>query len=109
MLGIVERAPAAKQNAPPAHLFIARQRLVEEIEQVVVQRHHFLHELDVLHQAHDVIGEELNGGNRAHAARIERGRMNVAAFHQAEHLARHPAHLQRFQIERAGERIQRAS
>jgi hypothetical protein len=34
--------------------------------------------------------------------------MHVPAFHQAEHFARHPAHLQRFAIERAGERIERA-
>jgi len=33
--------------------------------------------------------------------------MNVTAFHQAEHLAGHAAHLQRFAIEGAGEWIQR--
>ena len=106
-VGIVERSPAAQQNAAPADLFITRQRFIEEIEKIVVQRHDLLHELHVLHQAHDIIGEELDGGNGSHAAGIERGRMHVAAFHQAEHLARHAAHLQRFAIERAGERIQR--
>ena len=108
-VGIVERAPAAQQNAALAHLLVARQRLVEEVEQVVVQRHDLLHELDVLHQPHQVIGEELDRGHGADAARIERRGMHVPAFHQAEHLARHAAHLQRFAIERAGERIQRAS
>ena len=33
--------------------------------------------------------------------------MHVPAFHQAEHFARHAAHLQRFAIELAGERIER--
>ena len=92
-----------------ADLFVAGQRLVEEVEQVVVQRHDLLHELDVLHQADQVVGEELDGRHGADAAGIERGGMDVAAFHQAEHLARHAAHLQRFAIERAGERIERAS
>ena len=106
-VGIVERSPAAQQNAALADLFVARQRFVEEVEQIVVQRHHLLHELDILHQPHQVVGEELDGGHGADAAGIERGGMHVAAFHQAEHLARHAAHLQRFAIERAGERIQR--
>ena len=38
-LGVLERAPAAEQDAAPADLLVARQRLVEEVEQVVVQRH----------------------------------------------------------------------
>ena len=73
-----------------------------------MQRHHLLHELDILHQPHQVVGEELNRGHGADAARIQSGRMHVPAFHQAEHLAGHAAHLQRFAIERSGERIQRA-
>ena len=106
-VGIVERAPAAEQDAPPADLLVARQRLVEEVEQIVVQRHDLLHELDVLHQPHQVVGEELHGRHGADAAGIERRGMDVPAFHQAEHLARQPAHLQRFAVERAGERIER--
>ena len=74
-----------------------------------MQRHDLLHELDVLHQPDEVVGEELHRGNRADAAGIERGRMHVAAFHQAEHLARHAAHRKRLAIELAGERIQRTS
>ena len=35
---VVERAPAAQQHAPAADLLVAGQRLVEEVEQVVVQR-----------------------------------------------------------------------
>ena len=72
-----------------------------------MQRNDFLHELHILHQPHNVVGEELDGRNRSDAARIQRRRMHVAAFHQAEHLARHAAHLQGFAIERAGKRIQR--
>ena len=106
-VGIVERAPAAEQDAPLADLLVAGQGLVEEVEQVIVQRHDLLHELDVLHQPDEIVGEELHGGHRADAAGIERRGMHVPAFHQAEHLARHPAHLQGFAVERAGERIQR--
>ena len=36
---ILERSPAAEQDAPPADFFVTRQRFVEEIEQIVVQRH----------------------------------------------------------------------
>ena len=36
---VLERAPAAEQDAAPAHLLVAGQRLVEEIEEIVVQRH----------------------------------------------------------------------
>ena len=49
-VGILERAPAAEQDAPAADLLVAGQRLVEEVEEVVVQRHDALHELDVAHQ-----------------------------------------------------------
>ena len=66
-----------------------------------MQRHDLLHELDVLHQPHQVVGEELHGGHRSHAAGIERRGMDVPAFHQAEHLARQPAHLQRFAVKLA--------
>ena len=72
-----------------------------------MQRNDLLHELHILHQTHQIIGEELDGRHRADAAGIQRGRMHMAAFHQAEHLARHAAHGQRFAIERAGEWIQR--
>jgi len=50
----------------------------------------------VLHQADDVIGEKLHGGYGSDSAGIKRGRMHVAAFHEAEHLAGHAAHLQSF-------------
>ena len=36
---VLERAPAAEQDAPLADLLVAGQRVVEEVEQVVVQRH----------------------------------------------------------------------
>ena len=108
-VGVLERTPAAKQHAALAHFLVARQRLVEEVEQIVVQRHALLHELDVFHQPHQIIGEELDGRHRADAAGIERRGMHVPAFHQAEHLARLAADLQRLAIELAGERIERAS
>ncbi len=73
-----------------------------------MQRHDLLHELDVLHQPHHVVGEELNGGHRPHATRVKRGRMDVASLHQAEHLPRQSAHLQRLEVERPLERVQRA-
>ena len=85
---ILERAPAAEQDAAAPDFLVAGQRLVEEIEEVVVQRHDLLHELDVLHQADQVVGEELDGRHGADAAGIERGGMHVPPFHQAEHFAR---------------------
>ena len=105
-VGVLERAPAAQQDAPAADLLVAGQRLVEEVEEVVVQRHDLLHELDVLHQPDEVVGEELDRGHRADASRIKGRRVDVPAFHQAEHLAGHPAHLQGFAIETAGERVE---
>ena len=73
-----------------------------------MEGHNLLHELDVLHQAHEIIGEQLNRRDRANSSGIERRRMHVAAFHQAEHFAGHAAHLKRLAIERAGEGIQGA-
>ena len=104
---IVERAPAAQQNAALSNFFITRQRLIPEVEEIVVQRHAFLHELHVLHQADEVVGKQLHGGHGADAAGIQGGRMNVASFHQAEHLARQAADHQRLAVEFAGEWIQR--
>ena len=36
-----------------------------------MQRHNFLHELHILHQPDDVVGEELHRGYRSDAAGIE--------------------------------------
>ena len=107
-LGVLEGTPAAEQGAAQADLVVAGQRLVEEVEEVVVHRHDLLHELDIAHQPGHVVGHQLNGGRGADAARIQRGRMDVPAFHQAEHLSRPPADLQRLPIELAGERVERA-
>ena len=104
-IGIVERAPTSKKNPAPSDLFVTRKGFVEEVEQVVVQRHDFLHELHVLHQPDDVVREELDGWDGADAARIERRGVHMPSFHQAEHLARHAAHLQSLEIERTRERI----
>ena len=104
---IVERTPATEKNAPSPDLFITGEGFVEEIEQIVMQRHNLLHEFHVFHQPYDVIGEELNRRDGTHPAGIQRRRMHVASFHQAEHLAGHAAHLQRFKIERSLEGIER--
>ena len=103
-LGVLEGAPATEQGAAQADLVVAGQRLVEEVEQVVVHRHDLLHELDVAHQPGHVVGHQLDGGRGADAARIQRGRVHVPALHQAEHLPRPPADLQRLPVELAGER-----
>ena len=108
VLRVLERAPAAQQDAPVADLLVSGQRLVEEVEEVVVHRHDLLHELDVAHQPGEVVGHQLDRGDGADAARIQRGGMDVAALHQAEHLPGAPAHLQRLAVELAGERVQRA-
>ena len=57
---VVQAAPAAEQDAALADVLVAGQRLVEEVEQVVVQRHDLLHELDVAHQPGQVVGEQLD-------------------------------------------------
>ena len=107
VLRVLERAPAAEQDAPLADLLVAGQRLVEEVEQVVVHRHDLLHELDVAHQPGQVVGHQLDGGDRADAARVERGGVDVPPLHQAEHLPGAAADLQRLAVELAGERVQR--
>ena len=106
--GVVQAAPAAEQDAPLADVLVAGQRLVEEVEQVVVQRHDLLQELDVAHQPDVVVGEQLDGRDGADAAGIERRRVDVATFHQAEHLARVAADHQRLAVEVALERVERA-
>src|SRR6201987_3690921 len=105
---VIERTPAREKYAPLSHLFIYWQRFVEKVEKVIVQRYDFLHELYVLHQAHEIIRKELNRRYGSHAAGIKGGWMNVAPFHQAEHFAGHAAYLQSFAVELAHERIQRA-
>ena len=70
--------------------------------------HDLLHELDVAHQPGHVVGHQLDGGDGADAARIQRGRMDVPALHQAEHLPGPPTDLQRLTVELPGERVQRA-
>jgi hypothetical protein len=108
VLGILEGAPAAEQRAPQAGLLIAGQRLVHEVEEVVVHRHDLLHELDVAHQPGHVVGHQLDGGDGAHTARVQRRGVDVPALHQAEHLPRVAADLQRLAVELTGERVQRA-
>ena len=108
VLGVVQAAPAAEQHPPPADFLVAGQRLVEEVEQIVVHGHDPLHELDVAHQPGQVVGKQLHRRDRAHPARVERGRVHVAPFHQAEHLPGGPADLERLAVELALEWVERA-
>ena len=87
MVRIVKRAPAAEQNPPLAHFLVSGQRLVKEVEQIVVQGDDLLHEFDVLHQPDQIVREQLHCRNRADAARVQRRGMYVTALHQTEHLA----------------------
>ncbi len=107
-LGVLEGAPAAEQRATQADLFVTGQRLVEEVEQVVVHGDDLLHELDVAHQPGHVIGHQLDGRDGAHPAGVQRGRVHVATLHEAEHLARPATDLQRLPVELAAERVERA-
>ena len=106
-VGIIERSPASQQHAPLADLLVARQGLVEEVEQVVVQRHDLLHELDVLHQADQVVGEELDGGNGADAARDRASRDGRAGLPSGRTSRASCGSLQRFAVELAGEGVER--
>ena len=72
-----------------------------------MQRHDFLHEFDVLHQADEKISEQLDRRNSSDSAWIKRRRMDVPTFHQTEHLPGHPTDLQRLPIEFPFERIER--
>ena len=55
--GVVQAAPADQVGLAAAHFLVAGQRLVEEVEQVIVHRHDALHELHVAHQPGEVVGE----------------------------------------------------
>ena len=104
---VLEGAPAAEQHPPPADLLVPGQRLVEEVEEVVVHRHDSLHELDIAHEPDVVVGEELDGRSRADSTWVERGGVHMTALHEAEHLPRVAAHLERLAVELARKRVQR--
>lgn len=89
--------PSSTRSA--ADLLVPGQRLVEEVEQVVMQGNDPLHELHVPHEAAEVVREELDGRDRSDAARVERGGVHMAPFHQAEHLPRVAAHLKSLAVE----------
>ena len=61
----------------------------------------------VPHQAHVVVGQRLVGDVGAAAAGHDRRGVRVAAAEEAVHLAGVPGHLERLQVEAAGERVQR--
>ena len=105
---VVERAPADQVRAAVADLLVPRQRLVEEVVEVVVHGHGALAVVDVAHQAHVVLRQRLLRDVGAAAARQDRRRVRVAAAEQAVHLARVAGHLQRLQVELARERVERA-
>ena len=106
-VGVVERAPAVQQHPPAADLLVARQRLVEEVEDVVVHRDGLLDEVQAAQQPAQVVGQQRRRRHRADAARVDRGRVHVAPLHQADHLAPDPAHVQRLAVRRARERVVR--
>ena len=87
---------------------LAVRDVVEEVEEVVGYRDDLLHPVHAPHEADQVVREQLRCGHGPHAARVDRGRMDVTSLHQAEHLAGDPAHLQRFHVGRAGERVEGA-
>ena len=72
-----------------------------------MQRHADLHVFDVAHEARVVVGEQLLRRNGADPTGVQRRGMDVAPFHQAEHLARVAADLQRLAVEVARERVER--
>ena len=106
-LGVLECAPGPEHHPPAPDLVVAGQRLVEEVEQVVVQRHDALHVLGVAHQPHGVVVEHLDTGHRSDPTRVQGGGVDMAALHQAEHLPGDPAHVQRFEVHGALERVER--
>jgi len=57
VLGVVQAAPADHVRAAAADLLIPGQRLIEEVEQVIVHGHDALHEFHVAHQPGEVVGE----------------------------------------------------
>lgn len=67
-----------------------------------------LHELHVAGEAGEVVGEELDRGDRTDTAGVERGGVHMAALHQAEHLPGVAADLERLTVELAFQRVQRA-
>ncbi len=107
VVGIVEGAPADEVRVAEADLLVARKGLVEEVVEVVVHRHRALDVLDVAHQPHVVVGHRLMRDVRAAAARHDRRGVRVAAAEEAVHLARVARHVQRLEVELAGERVER--
>ena len=99
VVGVVEAAPADEVGLAEADPLVARQRLVEEVVEVVVHGHAALAVVDVAHQAHVVLRARLLGDVRAAAAGQDRRRVRVAPAEQAVHLARVARHLQRLQVE----------
>ena len=108
IVGVVEGAPADEVRTAEADLVVPRQLLQEEVVEVVVHRHRPLDVVDVAHQPHVVVGAGLMRDVRRDPAGHDRRRVGVAAAEQAVHLARVARHLQRLQIEVAGEWVQRA-
>ena len=108
VVGVVEGAPADQVGAPVADVVVPRQLLQEEVVEVVVHRHRALHVVDVAHQPHVVVGAGLMRDVGADPTRHDRRGVCVPAAEQAVHLARVAGHLQRLEVEVAGERVQRA-
>ena len=106
-VGVVEASPAHEVRVPVADHVVPRQLLEEEVVEVVVHRDGALDVLHVAHEPHVVVGQRLVRDVGAAPARHDRGRMRVPPAEQAVHLARVPGHLQRLEVEAAGERVER--
>src|SRR5271166_6883530 len=78
---ILERSPAAEKNPPQSDLLVTGKRIVEKVEQIVVERHNSLHKFHIPHQSDEKISKELDGRHGTYSTRIKRRGMHVTSFH----------------------------
>src|SRR5699024_5267125 len=104
-LGVLPGTPAAEHYPSTTHFLVAGQRLVEEVEDVVVHGDGLLHEIQDLDQPTDVVGECGRRGHRSDSTRIHGRRMDVTALHNAEHFPGNPADPEGFFVELTLERV----
>src|SRR5215204_1528596 len=105
---VVEGTPATEEYAPAPDLFVARKRLVEEVEYVVVHRDGLLDPVHKPHEADQVVREELRRRHSPDTTRVQRRWVDVTPFHKAEHLSGETAHLEGFFVRLPCKRIERA-
>ena len=83
VVGVVEAAPAHEVGLAEADPLVPRQRLVEEVVEVVVHGHGALAVVHVPHEPHVVLRARLLGDVRAAAAGQDRRRVRVAPAEEA--------------------------